>query len=178
MQAHQAGMGRLITLKDRATLDHILINIARGLANPAAFSLALPQGTSVSDHTSIKRIAACAGSGGSVLSKTGEAIKRTADCDPTPPTARRQKRDSVGNETKDREGQLWLTGEMSHHEALAATEQGTIVVCVGHSNSERGYLREVMQPHLNEELLKLSADQFEVRVSLEDEDPFQAVVLE
>ncbi|KAJ5138559.1 uncharacterized protein N7515_003407 [Penicillium bovifimosum] len=43
---------------------------------------------------------------------------------------------------------LLLTGEMSHHEALAATEQGSVVISLSHTNSERGYLRAVMQPLL------------------------------
>lgn len=47
---------------------------------------------------------------------------------------------------------LLLTGEMSHHEALAATERGSVVISLSHSNSERGYLRAVMQNKLLREL--------------------------
>ncbi|KAJ5363174.1 hypothetical protein N7541_004018 [Penicillium brevicompactum] len=47
---------------------------------------------------------------------------------------------------------LLLTGEMSHHEALAATERGSVVISLSHTNSERGYLRSVMQPKLLGEL--------------------------
>lgn len=47
---------------------------------------------------------------------------------------------------------LLFTGEMSHHETLAATEQGSVVISLAHSNSERGYLRAVMQSKLQEEL--------------------------
>ncbi|KAJ5454630.1 uncharacterized protein N7458_005586 [Penicillium daleae] len=47
---------------------------------------------------------------------------------------------------------LLFTGEMSHHEALAATERGSVVISLSHSNSERGYLRTVMQHKLQEEL--------------------------
>jgi hypothetical protein len=49
---------------------------------------------------------------------------------------------------------LLLTGEMSHHEALAATEQGSVVISLSHTNSERGYLRSVMQPLLLGEVRK------------------------
>lgn len=49
-----------------------------------------------------------------------------------------------GNEIPD----LLLTGEMSHHEALAATERGSVVISLSHTNSERGYLRSVMQSKL------------------------------
>jgi len=43
---------------------------------------------------------------------------------------------------------LFLTGEMSHHEILAANAQGTSVILCEHSNSERGYLKQVLQPKL------------------------------
>ncbi len=32
---------------------------------------------------------------------------------------------------------VFVTGEMRHHDALAAAEAGLCVICVGHSNSER-----------------------------------------
>ncbi|CEO59901.1 Putative NGG1p interacting factor 3 [Penicillium brasilianum] len=47
---------------------------------------------------------------------------------------------------------LLFTGEMSHHEALAATERGSVVISLSHSNSERGYIRAVMQRKLQDEL--------------------------
>ncbi|KAJ5482912.1 hypothetical protein N7539_006358 [Penicillium diatomitis] len=47
---------------------------------------------------------------------------------------------------------LLFTGEMSHHETLAATERGSVVISLAHSNSERGYLRAVMQSKLKGEL--------------------------
>jgi putative NIF3 family GTP cyclohydrolase 1 type 2 len=43
---------------------------------------------------------------------------------------------------------LLFTGEMSHHEALAAIERGKVVVAIAHSNTERGYLRAVMRGKL------------------------------
>ena len=46
---------------------------------------------------------------------------------------------------------LLVTGELSHHEALAAIEKGKCVVALLHSNSERGYLH-VMRPKLLEVL--------------------------
>ena len=45
---------------------------------------------------------------------------------------------------------LLLTGEMSHHEVLAATERGQCVVSLFHSNSERGYLHARMKSMLEE----------------------------
>lgn len=43
---------------------------------------------------------------------------------------------------------LLVTGEMSHHAALAATERGQIVLATLHSNSERGFISDRMAPIL------------------------------
>ncbi|MFG0275538.1 MAG: Nif3-like dinuclear metal center hexameric protein [Phycisphaerales bacterium] len=36
--------------------------------------------------------------------------------------------------------QLFVTGEMRHHEALGAIEQGVSILLAGHTNTERGFL--------------------------------------
>lgn len=40
------------------------------------------------------------------------------------------------------EADLYITGEMSHHDALDAAHSGVSVILCNHSNSERGYLKE------------------------------------
>jgi putative NIF3 family GTP cyclohydrolase 1 type 2 len=90
---------------------------------------------------------------------------------------------------------LLFTGEMSHHEALAAIEKGQVVISLFHSNSERGFLSEVLAEQLegavqkewqtireeesgNEEVKEaLSEEEFEVMVSEVDRDPYGIVVL-
>ncbi|ETN61980.1 anon-35F/36A [Anopheles darlingi] len=47
---------------------------------------------------------------------------------------------SGGSLLKGVKADLYITGEMSHHEILDATHQNIHVVLLGHSNSERGYL--------------------------------------
>ncbi|XP_050084158.1 NIF3-like protein 1 [Anopheles aquasalis] len=47
---------------------------------------------------------------------------------------------SGGSVLKGVKADLYITGEMSHHEILDATHQNIHVVLLGHSNSERGYL--------------------------------------
>ena len=42
---------------------------------------------------------------------------------------------------------LFLTGEMRHHDVLAAVDRGITVILAGHTNTERGYL-----PHLRDRL--------------------------
>ena len=119
----------------------------------------------------IRTIGICAGSGGSVIAKSAE------------------------------KPDLLVTGEMSHHETLAAVELGQVVVCLGHSNSERGYLDAVMRHSLKSALdgewarareefttaewfLKikdewqelLTSDETHVQVSERDEDPFKTLI--
>lgn len=69
---------------------------------------------------------------------------------------------------------LLVTGETSHHSALRAVQQGRTLVQVFHSNSERGYLREVLRPRLQAELRR-SCPEAEVVVSEYDRDPFSVV---
>ena len=64
---------------------------------------------------------------------------------------------------------FYLTGEMRHHDALAAERAGMTVVCTGHSNSERIALKHVAS-RLKELLPKLR-----VVHSRRDMDPFRVV---
>lgn len=90
---------------------------------------------------------------------------------------------------------LLFTGEMTHHDALAAIEKGQVVISLFHSNSERGFLAEVLLGQLeeavatewskvrqeereNEDLKEaLAEEDFEVAVSEVDRDPYGIVVL-
>lgn len=67
---------------------------------------------------------------------------------------------------------VWVTGEMTHHNALRAVMEDKVVITVFHSNSERAYLRQRMQPALEAELQKVDG-QAKVLVSKEDADPFK-----
>ncbi|KZO94069.1 NGG1p interacting factor 3 [Calocera viscosa TUFC12733] len=94
-------------------------------------------GTSNPEGTvQVQRIALCAGSGGTSLAEQGGE----ADC--------------------------WLTGEMGHHELLAALASGKTVILCGHTNTERGYL-----PLLREKLLGELGQGWEVDVSEVDGHP-------
>ncbi|MGE4286129.1 MAG: Nif3-like dinuclear metal center hexameric protein [Phycisphaerae bacterium] len=85
----------------------------------------------------VKTAAVCAGSCGSIAMK---AVK--AGCD------------------------MYITGEMKHHEALAAKEAGLLCVCLSHSVSERFMLGRYA------ELLRGSAGEVEYKLSEKDCDPF------
>lgn len=59
---------------------------------------------------------------------------------------------SGGNLFKGLDVDLLFTGELSHHEALAAIERGQCVICLFHSNTERGYLHSVLKEKLEEQV--------------------------
>ncbi|XP_074518894.1 NIF3-like protein 1 [Halichoeres trimaculatus] len=65
---------------------------------------------------------------------------------------------------------LYITGEMSHHEVLDAVEKGTSVLLSDHSNSERGYLTV-----FKEKLAVRLKEAVTVAVSTADRDPLQVV---
>ncbi|KAJ3021436.1 hypothetical protein HKX48_008530 [Thoreauomyces humboldtii] len=69
---------------------------------------------------------------------------------------------------------LYLTGEMSHHEVLAVLARGTSVVLCEHSNTERGYLAAVLRKQL-EGLLAESNPHALVICSRVDKDPLVIV---
>ncbi|KAI8924235.1 GTP cyclohydrolase 1 type 2/Nif3 [Entophlyctis helioformis] len=74
-----------------------------------------------------------------------------------------------------------LTGEMSHHEVLASTSKSTSVILCEHTNTERGYLAQVLKPRLLSLLkvdhgLGVEADlTVDVLVSQCDQDPLVIV---
>jgi hypothetical protein len=87
---------------------------------------------------------------------------------------------------------LYWTGEMGHHEVLAAVAAGhNVVLCAllarddcartddrhtgNHSNTERGFLRAVLQPRLQQLLDEEAKDRWEVSVSEADRDPLEFV---
>lgn len=73
---------------------------------------------------------------------------------------------------KNTSADVLVTGEVSHHNALKATMEGKCVITVFHSNSERLFLRQRLQPNLAK-LLQSEVAGAQVLVSEEDEDPFE-----
>ena len=86
----------------------------------------------------IRKAAVCAGSCGKILQTV-----ISADCD------------------------LYLTGELKHHEALAAQEAGLSVVCLSHTVSERFALARLTRE------LKKALPGVIIRQSAKDADPFE-----
>ncbi|KAK2626288.1 hypothetical protein QTJ16_004550 [Diplocarpon rosae] len=91
---------------------------------------------------------------------------------------------SGGSMLKDLDVDLLFTGELSHHEALAAIEAGRCVVTVFHSNSERGFLKQMKQDLENAVTKELNqpgdvgdreTKVFDIDISKIDSDPFDVV---
>ncbi|NWW43317.1 NIF3L protein, partial [Pedionomus torquatus] len=68
------------------------------------------------------------------------------------------------------EADLYLTGEMSHHDVLDAVANGITVILCEHSNTERGFLSELRDMLGNHLRSKIS-----IIVSEKDRDPLQVV---
>jgi putative NIF3 family GTP cyclohydrolase 1 type 2 len=96
------------------------------------------------ENRSVKRVAMCAGAGGELLD---DAIRQNAN--------------------------LFLTGELRHHDALKAINAGMATICTLHSNSERPSLMR-LKSRLTSQLESHpdSAKLPQVLVSQMDRDPF------
>lgn len=75
---------------------------------------------------------------------------------------------SGGSVLKSVSADLYWTGEMSHHDILNATAQGISVCLCEHTNTERGYLKQVLAPYLQKQGIN-------VICSHEDHDPIQYI---
>jgi len=62
---------------------------------------------------------------------------------------------------------LYLTGEIKHHQAIAAQEAGVTVVCLSHTVSERFILKKVAKE------LQKSLKDVKILISKKDKDPFE-----
>lgn len=99
----RTGAGRVATLDKPITLRAIVERIKRGLGLDSV-DLARP-----AKAGAIRRVAVCAGAGGSLLEEAGPV-------------------------------DLFVTGEMRHHDVLDAVQSGVSVVLCGHTQTERPYL--------------------------------------
>lgn len=69
------------------------------------------------------------------------------------------------------ECELYVTGELKHHYALAASEAGVTCLCLSHTVSERFILKKLAR------LLRERLKEVTIRISKKDEDPFSWKVL-
>jgi len=134
------GPGRILQLDNKLPLKDAVSAIKTHLGMEKV-RLAVGCGCEDTHQATVSSVAVCAGSGGSVL-----------------------------NTPLGRKADLWLTGEMSHHEVLDAVHSGISVVLCDHSNTERGYLQSDYAELLRKELPGVS-----IASSQSDQDPLQIV---
>ncbi len=85
----------------------------------------------VDERSIVKTVGLCAGAGGSVCQ---EAIAKGCE--------------------------VYITGEMTHHQVVAALARGCSVILTGHTNSERGFLptlKNLLEEHLDGAFIKVSS---------------------
>lgn len=144
------GMGRLLELSAPLSFDELVARVKRGLGlshvrvalpssweNPAT-GAAASSSSSSSSHA-VQRVAICAGSGAGVFRKLSPASRVD----------------------------VLLTGEMGHHEVLAARAAGQAVILCEHTNTERGFLKARLEELVKKEL----GDGVTVLTSACDKDP-------
>jgi putative NIF3 family GTP cyclohydrolase 1 type 2 len=151
-----AGYGRIVRFEKPQTLGKLLDLIINGLGSLNALSLGVPQ--SVPSE-----------------SKLDIPISSIGIC-----------AGSGGSMLSGLEVDMLFTGELVHHEALAAIEQGRVVVTAFHSNTERAFLKKIMQTNLVEVVEQVLdamphdekqwMGNFDVAISQVDRDPFETVI--
>lgn len=110
------GMGRLLELREPATLEELVGRVKLGLG---LRHVRVAASEAHRDGASIRLAATCAGAGGSLFEK-------------------QRPRQAGGPE-------LYFTGEMRHHDVLGRVAEGASVILCDHTNTERGYLPRFAQ---------------------------------
>jgi dinuclear metal center YbgI/SA1388 family protein len=132
-----AGAGRRLQLDQPVALD-VVVERLRGHLRLGAGAVRVARAVSGVYANMVSRIGVCPGAGGSLAL---EAMK--AGCE------------------------VFVTGEMKHHEVLACVEGGMSVVLAGHTETERAYL-----PRLAERLAgEMGVERGRVVVSSSDRSP-------
>jgi dinuclear metal center YbgI/SA1388 family protein len=129
------GQGRSLQLERPVTLATLAARVKRHLG------LSRVRVAAAAAHRRggrIRRIALCAGAGGSVVTQAASA-------------------------------DVYLTGELRHHDILAANANGVSVILTDHSNSERGYL-----PVLRKKLAKIVGRSIGVTIARSDVEPLES----
>ncbi len=134
------GMGRFGELSRPVTLRSMITRIKKATGLAKVLIARATRGAAMKDSHQIEKVACGAGSCGSLFRS---AVRTGAT--------------------------FYLTGEMRHHDLLAATATGMNVVCLGHSNSER-----IAMSALADRLRGL-LDKVSVTTSKRDRDPLEVV---
>lgn len=135
-----AGAGRIVRLAAPISLTEAIARLK------AHLGLAHVRVATASAHGSgnpIGCVAVCAGAGGSLFESTARALSHV---------------------------QLFVTGEMRHHDVLTKLRAGSSVILSEHTHTERGYL-----PEFARKLESAAEGQLRVLISERDRDPLQTI---
>lgn len=116
---------------------------------------------------SILSVSVCAGAGASLLPRVIDSSRAISQVQ----VPKWKAEYALDNEDANELCHVYITGEMSHHDILSATQAGVAVILTGHTNCERGYLTpmaRILQSRFNDDSPTLSA---EVIISAVDNDP-------
>lgn len=157
----EAGYGRIVRFLSPQPLGLLVSRVTQGLGDLSGLSVAVPQSVPAGQKYNIQI------SSVGICAGSGGSMLNGLDVD------------------------LLFTGELSHHEALAAIEQGKCVITAFHSNTEREFLKSRMRPALINELEKMVEEKeinemvdrekwglvggFDIAVSEADRDPYEII---
>eukprot|EP01112_Ceratiomyxa_fruticulosa_P007223 TRINITY_DN1863_c0_g2_i1.p1 TRINITY_DN1863_c0_g2~~TRINITY_DN1863_c0_g2_i1.p1 ORF type:complete len:421 (+),score=70.46 TRINITY_DN1863_c0_g2_i1:914-2176(+) len=133
----KTGQGRLLTLADKVPLSEMILRIKKRF-NLEKVRVALPYSSDCKEFNVDTFL-----------------VKKVALCAGAGYTV-----------VKGVSADLYLTGEMRHHEVLDCTSTNKAVILCDHSNTERGYLHEFKR-----KLLEATNNKITVEVSELDHDP-------
>jgi dinuclear metal center YbgI/SA1388 family protein len=139
------GAGRLLQLDTPISLSEAVTRLKThlGLA-----TVRVATATTHAAGTPIARIAVCAGAGGSLFERAS--------------------RSPTGEKVQDAD--LFVTGEMRHHDVLAKLRAGSSVILSEHTHTERGFL-----PEFGRRLESLAEGQLRVLISERDAEPLLTI---
>ncbi len=147
-----AGYGRIVRFEDPQKLGKLVDRITNGLGPLSGVSVATPQSVIPGEKADLEI------SSVGICAGSGGSMLGNLDVD------------------------LLFTGELSHHEALAAVENEKCVITTFHSNTERKFLKYVMKKQLEAEVAKvkemMAEDEMRDDVRRELEGNFEVVVSE
>ncbi|KAJ3544608.1 hypothetical protein NMY22_g2722 [Coprinellus aureogranulatus] len=112
--------------------------------------------------------------------QVGYAEQEVADAQDRSPSPRQVQSIAIcagsgGSMLLGKQADVYFTGEMSHHEVLAAVAAGRNVILCGHTNTERGYLPILAEKLRTEMESEGGRSEVEVLVSQKDQHPLQIV---
>jgi putative NIF3 family GTP cyclohydrolase 1 type 2 len=151
-------------VKKHLNIPHVQVAVPKRLLDESSSSSAATTTHSTTTpqipNALIHTVSTCAGSGASFIDNVVSCTKQNIET--ATPEIKNQSAVSYG---------AYVTGEMSHHEVLAAINAGLIIILTHHSKCERGYIPVFAERFRKEITTNVSSPSFEIIISQKDADP-------